>query len=471
MTKVRVRGVYATALTKIMLEDGYDIVQATDTILSRFNILHSTEPPDVTIKDDENVPGALFVIGKCSEVNRVLESILRRVGDVAFNKPPVPLYSVIMGVVTDSGHIEVAPGVVALLEGSNYFRPGDKLPVTMVNVTGQLRASPYIMPTTSYLRVIDSPTVRLSRHIKDPEAKMMLVRVGLSKINQLSGLGIRWRSSAQYLSEEEAEKALDEAISLVNAIRVKIAEARDYDMLFEGECIVSVILDAEARWVLDDVRNTIVPTVRGHHALKITMKNTEILDYTEYLINELKMRDELSRALTNYALGNLPMINVHHVKVNGEHINLGPGERVHYSNGLIVIRRELKPGGVLDGLNVVKEYGDVAYSVINLGERHLVHIYASQDGSFKGAYININTPIEATWDGVIYVDLEVDLTVDKELNVKVIDEDKLSSIPSRRLINEAEAELSRLRGNAVDLVKEHIGMLSKLGLSIRYQEP
>ncbi|ABW02208.1 DUF402 domain-containing protein [Caldivirga maquilingensis] len=471
MTKVRVRGIYATALTKIMLEDGYDIVQATDTILSRFNILHSTEPPDVTIKDDENIPGALFIIGKCSEVNKVLESILRRVGDVAYNKPPVPLYSVIMGVVADNGHIEVAPGVLALLEGSNYFRPGDKLPVTMVNVTGQLRASPYIMPTTSYLRVIDSPTVRLSRHIKDPDAKMMLVRVGLSKINQLGGLGIRWRSSAQYLSEEDAEKALDEAISLVNAIRVKIAEARDYDMLFEGECIVSVILDAEARWVLDDIRNTIVPTVKGHHALKITMKNTEILDYTEYLVGELKMRDELGRALANYALSNLSTINVHHVKVNGEHINLGPGERVHYSNGLLIIRRELKPGGTLDGLNVAKEYGDAAYSVINIGERHLTHIYVSHDGSFKGAYVNINTPIEVTWDGVIYIDLEVDLTVDKGFNVNIIDEDKLSSIPSRRLINEAEEELSRLKGDVVNLVRNHIDTLSKLGLSIHYQGP
>ncbi|KUO82807.1 MAG: hypothetical protein AT709_05600 [Caldivirga sp. MG_3] len=468
MAKVRVRGIYATALTKIMLEDGYEIVQATDTILSRFNILHSTEPPDVTIKDDEDIPGGLFIIGRCSDVDRVVSSIVSRIGDVAMVKPPVPLYSIIMGVVKDEGKIEVAPGVEAMLEGSNYFRPGDKLPVTMVNVTGQLRASPYIMPATGYLRIIDSPTVKLSRHIKDPDAKMMLVRVGLSRINQLGGLGVRWRSSAQYLSEDDAAKALDEAIELLNSIRVKITEARDYDVLFEGECITSIIPDAAARGALDDIRNSIVPTVKGHHALKVTMRNTEILDYTEYLLGVLGMRDELSRALSNYAIGNLTTVNVHHVKTNGEHVNLGPGEKVNYSNGVLVIRRDLKPGGVLDGLNVAKEYGDVAYSVIEVGSRHLTHIYTSSDGSFKGAYVNVNTPIEVTWDGVIYLDLEVDVVVDRDFNVRVIDEDKLASIPSRRLISEAEAELNSLKGNAVGMVKGYIDMLSRLGLSIHY---
>lgn len=471
MVKVRVRGIYATALTKIFLESGHEIVQATDTILSRFNILHSTESPDVTVSDNRDLPGGLFIIGKCSAVETIISDILRVVKDAVVIRAPMPLYSVVMGIIVDKGQVEVAPGLIASLEKGEYFSPGDKIPVTLVNVVGQLRASPLIMPSTDYVRVIDSPTVKLSRHIKDPDVKMMLVRVGLNRLGQLGGLGIRWRSNAQYLSEDAAYKAIDEVVELMNRVRARIAEAKEYDILFEGECIASMILDAVARQILDDVRNSVVPTVKWHHSLKISMENTEIMDYTEYVVGALKMRDELSKVLVDYVMNGLQTVNIHHVKVDGTYINIGPAEKVNYSNGVLVVRRELKPGGVLDGLGVAKEQGDLAYSIIELGSEYITHIYTSSTGEFKGAYININTPVEPTADGVIYVDLEVDVVVDHGFSARVIDEDKLQLIPNARYVEEAKGALGRVKDNAVAMVKNYIDILNRLGLNVHHQGP
>ena len=465
MPKARVRGIYATALTKILLDRGFSIVQATDTIMNRFNILHSTEPPDVTVKDDEAVLGGIFLMGRCSAVNEAMKAIVDEVGEMALVKYPTPLYSVVLGIVSEEGYVEVAPGVKAILEGGNYFKPGDKVPVTIVNITGMLRAVPYIMPSTDYVRIIESPTVRISRHIRDPDVKMMLTRVGLSKLPQLNGLGIKWRSNAQYLSEDEAYAAVDEALRLLEEVRAKVPSAGDYEVLYEGECALTLIPDAYNRRAFDNVRARVVPTLPGHHALKATMSNTELLDYTEYLLGRLGNGEALARALVDYALQNMATVNIHHIKPSGEVINIGPGDKVSYSDGILVVRRELKPGGTLDGLNIPKEYGDVAYTVAKLGEGYLTHIYVSSKGAFKGAYINVNTPIEATWDGLMYIDLEVDVVVDPEFNVRVIDEDKLSGINPPRLANMAVEAVNMLKGKAVEVVKGYIDMLRRLSVS------
>ena len=49
--KVKVRGIYTTALTKLLLENDFQIVQPSQTIKARFSIPDNNEPPDLKIKD------------------------------------------------------------------------------------------------------------------------------------------------------------------------------------------------------------------------------------------------------------------------------------------------------------------------------------------------------------------------------------------------------------------------------------
>jgi len=49
--KAKVRGIYTTALTKLLLENDFQIVQPSQTIRVRFGIPDNNEPPDLKIKD------------------------------------------------------------------------------------------------------------------------------------------------------------------------------------------------------------------------------------------------------------------------------------------------------------------------------------------------------------------------------------------------------------------------------------
>ncbi|WP_243679986.1 hypothetical protein [Vulcanisaeta souniana] len=118
--RVRIRGgKYATAISKLALDLGYTIVQASDVIISRFNINVNNSAPDVTIKDSERVPGALTVMGKCSAVNDVVDNLLRVVEKEALVwRSVVPLHRVVMGIVSvvDGNYlVDVGGGIRALL--------------------------------------------------------------------------------------------------------------------------------------------------------------------------------------------------------------------------------------------------------------------------------------------------------------------------------------------------------------------
>ena len=47
----RVRGVYATALTKLLMEHGFRIVQPSDTIMKRLGLEYILETPDLDVDD------------------------------------------------------------------------------------------------------------------------------------------------------------------------------------------------------------------------------------------------------------------------------------------------------------------------------------------------------------------------------------------------------------------------------------
>jgi len=55
--KAKVRGIYATALTRLLLENGFEVVQPSQAIKSRFGIADNNEPPDLKVKDKHDLQG------------------------------------------------------------------------------------------------------------------------------------------------------------------------------------------------------------------------------------------------------------------------------------------------------------------------------------------------------------------------------------------------------------------------------
>ncbi|HEX77221.1 MAG TPA: DUF402 domain-containing protein [Dehalococcoidia bacterium] len=83
--KVKVRGIYSTALTKILLERGFTIIEPSPVIRERFGIERAREPEDALILDKGDKQGIL-VEGERESVNLVVAA-LRSVLPEAIYRP------------------------------------------------------------------------------------------------------------------------------------------------------------------------------------------------------------------------------------------------------------------------------------------------------------------------------------------------------------------------------------------------
>ena len=65
MYKIKIRGIYATALTLLFIEAGYNVTKASDTVRDRVPMESTAEPADVDITNRWNYQGInIFGIDK-----------------------------------------------------------------------------------------------------------------------------------------------------------------------------------------------------------------------------------------------------------------------------------------------------------------------------------------------------------------------------------------------------------------------
>ncbi|MCX8189497.1 MAG: DUF402 domain-containing protein [Nitrososphaeria archaeon] len=83
MTKVKVRGIYATALTKLLLENGFKIAQPSIEIINRLNIEPNEENFDAEVRDRLDKNGVI-VIGKNETIKDILRVLKENLDDTIF---------------------------------------------------------------------------------------------------------------------------------------------------------------------------------------------------------------------------------------------------------------------------------------------------------------------------------------------------------------------------------------------------
>lgn len=188
---------------------------------------------------------------------------------------------------------------------------------------------------------------------------------------------------------------------------------------------------AEVKRALDDWRSRFVPTLAGHHLFRLI--NSEELDRAEEELSRSpgragELAEDLKRRLifSHYREGR--ELSIQHVKPDGEVIFLSEGRIERFDRGqrsLLLKRWRYKGRGKYDGLNLPKEEGDFALTEAEEGSWVLKHAYFDRQGSPKGEFYNINTPIEFYPDGIRYIDLEVDVVRWPDGRVKLTDETDL----------------------------------------------
>ncbi|MHA1594843.1 MAG: DUF402 domain-containing protein [Candidatus Baldrarchaeia archaeon] len=438
MVKARVKGIYATALSKLLIDHGYSLTQCSKTIENRLKISSDFDAPDVDIKDSDD-HHSIIISGKKELVDNVIKILTDTLPNPIIYKSKVAVNSIYLGVVDeiseegsviDLGH---AKGVIPGKE----LELGSKVLVRVINPGikyEQITLSDELTIPGKYAILIPSNTIKISKKIRNPDTRQTLLALGLSI--KPPNWGILWRTAAS----AQSMQTLIEEVKYLKQIAEDISSAFEREnppkLLFEGEYIAIVELPYESKCELDKIRSEVTPTIKGHHYYKSLGRCTSMLvDMAENMLSSLpRAGDSILQTFNNIISGIYPKIGdilqITHIKLDGRVFELTPGRilSVRRFNGEIsfTIKRQFREGGYYDGLDVPKERGDYGITEIKVGNWYMKTRYFSSTGKLKGEYYNISTGIEFIPPNKIrYIDLAVDLVKYPDGTVKVLDIDEL----------------------------------------------
>ena len=463
MANVRVRGIIATAVSKILFDQGYTIVQASKPIQERLGIDFDTSPAEVTVKDADN--DEILVIGSPKPARQVYELLVETLEDVFTWRSRLGLWSIVSGVVTENNDRVCRVKLPLGLEGELFNcrkRPGETIIMAVarppVKPGEKIRLTTNIRIIGKYVALIHgTPKLTASEHIRDKARREYLLALAASKVFG-KGVGVHLRSSSMYASEEDIRREIDELMKKLDEI-LHMEPPEKPTIIYPGEYLGLIGLTSTAKERLDEIRNQVVPTITGHHSLKSTHDQSlsELVDYTEYLVQkQVFTRENASRSIRDYILekNREARIGITHIKPTGEKLHLTLGTmhevKIDRDSTIIIVKRTMHSKGVYDGLDIEKKPGDVDYMFIKTGEWWISHNYYRGE-EWLGTYVNINTPPELLPREIKYHDLVIDVVI-TNTKTQTIDEEELEQLVEQGIIPE---KLARKAQKTAQKIKEN----------------
>jgi len=425
--RARVRGIYATAISKILYDNGVELVDVSEQIAKRLGISQRRgEPADVTVKTDESDPSKLLILGFPESVDIIGDILISNIPDVLVLKPKVGLYAAFKTRIirkTDRECVVESPIGEALLVDESGCSSGKEVSVTVVKApvkpSEKLVVSSRVRVVGKYAIVGRGSRVSFSGFIRNKFRITELLSISAQYIRR--GYSIRWRSNADEASLESIMNEIPQLIDLLHEVEEKLSKAQPLEIVYTGEHMLFLELTYASKQYLDNVRSNVLPTAPFHHALRAIENSYEgVVDLIDTFAKYIN-KSNLEKWVREWIAKRLELkkdIRIYHKSLYKKDILLGEGatEDVAASDGglKLVIKRVIKGKGTYDGFNAPKEPGDIALTHIAEGKWYIVHSYYSSTMSDqKGLYININTPPELLPNGsVTYLDLGVDVVRD-----------------------------------------------------------
>jgi len=453
MTAVRLRGIYATALTAALADAGHDVVLASDPIRERFDRDFPAAEPGVRVATTADRQG-VGVTG----VPEAVETVAQNTADLALDAlawaDPAPADAVFAGRVTRTGRggavvdLGDAEGYLPYGNADDHVAEGDALVVQVrdpappwtddrpVLATG-LRATGSL---ATLERGVDADVAGTPRGADDLAGVTDLLDADLP-----AEWGVRWESAATDAPLEAMGDALDAALDRAAPLPDDPAADGAPTRLAAPTATRWVWFGRETRAACDDLRAAHAPTMAGHHRVKAAAGSaSDAVDLVERLGDppETFPFDAVTATFGPVAGDS---VAIHHGKPDGRLLDLGTGDVTDRdpAAGEVTVERELSGGGTYDGLGVEKEAGDTATSVFREGRWWSPTTYRDADGEVKGTYVNVCTPLELFPDAVRYVDLHVDVLRHRDGTVEVVDEDELADAVEAGHVTPALAERAR----------------------------
>ncbi|MBX0286423.1 DUF402 domain-containing protein [Haloarcula salinisoli] len=459
---VRVRGIYTTALTRLLSDAGIDVVQASGPIEDRFEDDFSVERAGAAVATTDDRQG-VGVSGDRETVERVVAELRGLGRDTLSWADPLPVRAVYAGEVTET----LSSGAVVDCGDGEGFLPysnsdervetGDRLRVQVIEGAAPWTDGRAVLDTTVGVRGDLLTLVRGGSTSTTASGPAML---DVISADPRDGWGVSWERASDEAGFDAIAEALEAANERAAAIDEALAGADDPAdaapaRQFDGGATTWVWFGRESRFALDERRRDVTTTMAGHHRVKAGSNSASAaVDYVEALCDEPGADGETDFPFAVTARQFGPQagdtLGLGHGKPDGRLISLGRAavQQVD-ADGTVTVEREMRAGGEYDGLGVPKEAGDVAETKLKEGRWWYPTVYRDSDGEKKGTYVNVCTPVEIFPDTARYVDLHVDVLKHADGRVERVDDDELDAAVEAGDVPEELAERARSVAAAV----------------------
>ncbi|MDH5481602.1 MAG: DUF402 domain-containing protein [Candidatus Bathyarchaeota archaeon] len=443
--KAKIRGVYSTALTKLLIDNGFEIVQSSLAIKNRFGLSENPAPPDLVVKDRYDLQG-VRALGSSDSVSAFQSILQSSFSDVLTRKWMFSVNGIYKGMVVESDehafYVDIGEGVIGRLPRFETIAMDEKQ--LIVHVERRRVGSKQPILTTNlkivgnYAILAKSSKIGVSLKIRDLSRRAELYALGKSIAPE--DWGIIWRESSATQQEATLENEIARLVEKVKLLDENVSQIEAPTLLVEGSSFMDVEFPWFSKKVMDKLRSSVAPTFDGHHFYKSCGgKISSTLEMAEKLLEKRQNTSEVEKSFKEQILGELPeagsQVNIEHVKLSGVIFHLGEATIENLDDEQVRYNRVMRRDGFYDGLNVKKEAGDKAVSETKIGEWSITTRYFSSNGECKGTYINLNTPLEVYPNALRYVDLEVDVCILPDGTVKTLDEKKLEKAEEKSFIS------------------------------------
>ena len=482
MPQTRVRGIYSTALTARLLDAGHEVVDASPPIRRRFDAEFPNKSPDVRIGTSGDRQG----VGARGDPDALdaVRGLLTGAGRDALAWPDLtPPGAVLDGEVTETlgggavvrlraGDGETAEGYLPYGDVDARVETGDPVRVQVresaapwtdrrPEVAGELRVGGDLVAL--------EPGSGTRVDVRDDEAARELAgMLDLLDLEPPDGWRAVWQPPAVDADTESLTAGLDAAVDAAEELRAAVdpgegtesglgvlddrSRLRDAPVAAPNAS-VWVWFGRESRSGLDDARRTATATIPGHHRVKAGSADASAgVDLAEALCDP-GTDAEFPFAVVADAFGPREgdALRIDHGKPDGRLITLGEATVTGVDpDGTVAVEREMTGGGTYDGLDVDRVAGDVAETSLKEGRWWYPTTYRGRDGTVRGTYVNVCTPVEVFPDAARYVDLHVDVVKHADGTVERVDDDELDASVAAGTVPEPLAEKARSVASALE---------------------
>jgi len=464
VTRVRVRGIYATALTELLVAAGHAVVDPSGPIRERFDRSFDEGLHEVAVETTDDRQG-VEIAGDPDGVGTIAETVEAVGIDTFCWQDPTPVGAVYDGVVTETLgggavlELGAGEGYLPYEAVDEYVEEDDRYRVQMTDSTppwtdDRPELSPELRASGGLVELVQGQS-RPSSDLPNERATELTRTLDLLSADVPDGWGVHWPYAAEDADLETVAAALSTAADRAH----ELSDALEATPTDEGEVPRELAAPTTGRWTwfgresrfeLDECRRAVTTTMAGHHRIKAAHRAaSSAVDLVEAVCADPTATDgdadlPFGAVAENFGPRGGDRVRIEHGKPDGRLYTLGRATvREREPDGQVVLRREMKSSGEYDGLGTTREPGDVAITRVREGRWWYPTAYRSEDGRKRGTYVNVCTPVEVFPDGIRYVDLHVDVVKRPDGEVERVDEEELEAAVDAGTVSPELAERAR----------------------------